>query len=54
MGEVIVVGRIEYPDHSRPHQQDYVQFAGGGMPLHPSRNSCQHPTLTQDINVENN
>ena len=26
---IIVAGRIEYPDHSRTHQQDFVQNANG-------------------------
>ena len=52
--KVIVVGRVEYPNNSRPHQQDFVQFAGGICRSIPAGTHASTPhhlkTLVYDLN----
>lgn len=47
MDKVIVVGKVEYPDHSRPHQQDFVQFAGGYLDVSPRELTQAHLTYSR-------
>ena len=49
MDKVIVVGRVDYPNHSRPHQQDYVQSAGGVCRCIPAGTHASTPHLLKTL-----
>jgi hypothetical protein len=49
---VIIVGYIKYEDHSRPHQQDFVQSAEGICRTIPAGTHASTPHLLKTLIYE--
>ena len=50
--KVIIVGYIKYQDHSRPHQQDFVQSAEGICRTIPAGTHASTPHLLKTLVYE--